>query len=75
MEGACKSKGSVGWQKNLVSWSLMERCSESPVTYLREEAEKHQQNGEAEHNLVIEVMQNSLVIKVEKESERWPQSS
>lgn len=45
---------------------LMERCSESPATHPREEAE---------HQLVIEVMPNSLVIKIQKESERGPQSS
>lgn len=43
--------------------SLMERCPESPVTHRREEAEKHQQNGEAEHELVTEVMQNSRVVR------------
>lgn len=58
--------------------SRMERCSESPVTDLREEAEKHQQKGEAENNPVIEVMQSSLEIKEikeieEKESQREPQ--
>lgn len=53
--------------------SRMERCSESPVTYLREEVEKHQQKEEAGNNLVIEVTQNSLEIKVEKESQRGPQ--
>lgn len=68
-------KGLCGVAQEVGVMSLMERCSESPMTHLREEAEKHQQNGEAEHNLVIEVMQNSLVIKVEKESERWPQRS
>lgn len=45
---------------------LMERCSESPVTHPREEAE---------HKPAIEVMPDSLVIKVEKESERGSQSS
>lgn len=55
--------------------SRMEKCSESPVTDLREEAEKHQQKGEAENNPVIEVMQSSLEIKEieEKESPKEPQ--
>lgn len=41
----------------------MEKCCESPVTDLKEEVEKHQQKGEAENNLVTEVMQNSLETK------------
>lgn len=65
MEGACKSKGSVGVAQEIGVMSLMEECSESLVAQLREEAE---------HKLVIQVIQNSLVVKVEKESERGPQS-
>lgn len=66
MEGACESKDSLEVAQEVGVRSLMEGCSESPVAHLREEAE---------HKLGTEVMQNSLVIKVEKESERGPQSS
>lgn len=66
-------KGLCGVAQEVAVMSHMERCSESPVIHLREKAEKHQQKGEAENNLVIEVMQNSLEIKVEKESQRGPQ--
>lgn len=71
-------KGLCGVAREVAVTSRMERCSESPVTDLREEAEKHQQKGEAENNPVIEVMQSSLEIKEikeieEKESQREPQ--
>lgn len=66
-------KGLRGVVQEVSFTSRMERCSESPVTHLREESEKHQQKEHSGNNLVTEVMQNSLEVKIEKEYQKGPQ--